>query len=68
VTADSERTLSALELLLMGIGQPELPKSEPLRLGAACPKCGEGRLDYNGLLQLECSRCGYVNGEGGGCT
>jgi len=45
-----------------------MPKVEPLRSGSACPQCGQGRLDYNGLLQLECPRCGYVNAEGGGCT
>jgi hypothetical protein len=68
VSAEPERRLSSLELLLMGIGHPEASQSEPLRSGAPCPNCGEGRLDYNGLLQLECPRCGYVNGEGGGCT
>ncbi len=68
MTPEPERTLSSLELLLLGIGRPEASKTEPLRLGAPCPKCGQGRLDYNGLLQLECPSCGYVNGEGGSCT
>jgi hypothetical protein len=68
VTIEPERTLSSLELLLVGLHQPELSKTPPLRLGAPCPQCGEGRLDYNGLLQLECPLCGFVNGEGGSCT
>ena len=52
----------------MGIDQPEILKVTPLRSGVVCPQCGQGRLDYNGLLQLECPRCGFVNAEGGGCT
>jgi len=68
MTPDPERALSSLELLLLGIGQPEMPRVGPLRSGSVCPQCGQGRLDYNGLLQLECPRCGYASGEGGGCT
>jgi len=30
------------------------------RRGAQCPRCGEGRLDYDGLLNLVCPRCHYV--------
>jgi uncharacterized protein (DUF983 family) len=41
----------------------------PPRSGDACPACGQGRLDYNGLLELECPACGYrYGGEAGGCT
>jgi len=68
VTAESETTPSSLELLLMGLNQPERRKTTPLRSGALCPQCGQGQLDYNGLLQLECPLCGFVNAEGGGCT
>jgi hypothetical protein len=32
--------------------------SEP-RVGDACPACQEGRLDYDGLLNLTCAKCGY---------
>jgi rubredoxin len=38
-----------------------------LRSGFLCPRCGEGKLDYNGLIELECPECGYTFG-GGGCT
>lgn len=63
------KKLSSFEKLLLGLEAPEiLEVSTPLRKGSICPQCGEGELDYNGLLQLECPSCGFVNGEGGGCT
>ncbi len=61
--------LSSLEKLLLGIERPPVIEAvEPLRKDSICPKCGTGRLNYNGLLQLECPSCGFINGEGGGCT
>ncbi len=30
-----------------------------LRQGTLCPQCGQNKLDYDGLLNLSCSRCGY---------
>jgi uncharacterized protein (DUF983 family) len=41
---------------------------EPARPGSTCPGCGQGRLDYNGLLELECPLCGFTLGSGAGCT
>jgi uncharacterized protein (DUF983 family) len=38
--------------------------TEPLRLGSLCPNCGQGKLDYKGLLELECPICGYRNTGG----
>lgn len=32
--------------------------------GAVCPKCKQGILDYNGLLNLQCPICGLENGYG----
>ncbi len=64
-----KKKLSSLERLLLGLDQPEHKLvMGPLKKGDPCPLCGEGRLDYNGLLQLECPKCGFVSGEGGGCT
>ena len=59
--------LSSLEKLLLGIDQLEMQTIiVPLRKDSICPQCNSGKLDYNGLLQLECSACGFVNAEGGG--
>ena len=33
-------------------------------VGAVCPKCRQGILDYNGLLNLQCPVCGLENGYG----
>ena len=48
---------------------PLLCDLRPPRCGDICPNCGQGKLDYNGLLELECLACGYRNGgDAGGCT
>lgn len=36
-----------------------------LRSGDLCPRCRGEQLDYDGLLNLICTRCGYS--PGGGC-
>lgn len=41
--------------------EPEPIVWEPRR-GDICPICGRGRLDYDGLLNLACSECGYALG------
>ena len=38
--------------------------NELLRVGSLCPNCGQGEVDYNGLLELECPICGYRNTGG----
>lgn len=62
------KSLSSLELILLG--KADLPANicAPLRASEVCPQCGKGKLNYNGVLALECPVCGFVNGEGGGCT
>lgn len=32
------------------------------RQGDNCPLCGQGHLDYDGLLNLTCAQCGYAIG------
>lgn len=63
-----EKEFSSLERLLLGMDPPPAQTSKPLRKGETCPMCSQGKLDYNGLLQLECPACGFVSGEGAGCT
>lgn len=39
----------------------QAPKSETqLQVGNICPACGKAYLDYDGLLNLTCSECGYT--------
>ena len=61
--------LSSLEKPILGVDQPDnVEIVSPLRRGELCPHCKKAQLDYNNLLQLTCLACGFVNGEGGGCT
>lgn len=45
--------------------KPAAKKCVAPRYGGKCPKCGRGKLDYNGLIELYCPACGYVAGGGG---
>ncbi len=47
--------------------EPEICTLRPPRSGDPCPRCGKGKLDYNGLLELECTACGYRYSSGA-CT
>ncbi len=55
-----------MDLSLDDISEP-LPL-KPLAWGDTCPQCGQGKLDYNSLLYLECPLCGYEATGGAGCT
>jgi uncharacterized protein (DUF983 family) len=35
------------------------------RPGQKCPQCQQGKLDYDGLLNLVCPQCGHVAFAGG---
>lgn len=40
----------------------EQGEKPPLRAGDLCPICGSAHLDYDGLLNLACPKCGYALG------
>ncbi len=45
---------------ISGAGHSEhLKDDNNLRTGDICPQCLSGRIDYDGLLNLACSECGY---------
>lgn len=56
-----------IEITIPPLPGPDARLPEPPRPGAPCPQCGQGQLDYNGLLELECTQCGYTI-SGGACT
>lgn len=45
-----------------------VPSFHELRVGDLCPKCQAGHMDYDGVLNLACSECGYALSGGAGCT
>lgn len=49
-----------LVLELEHLDQVKLPHE--LRSGDLCPQCHEGRLDYDGMLNLSCPVCAYAVG------
>ncbi len=58
----------SLSDLSSGLPAPdEICPIRPPRSGDPCPRCGQGKLDYNGLLELECTVCGYRYNNGA-CT
>lgn len=51
--------------------KPTEDLAQPIKtpqVGDPCPKCQAGRLDYDGVLNLACDRCGYALNGGAGCT
>ena len=50
-----------LDLEVFEEGEQAAEQKE-LRSGDLCPKCREGRMDYDGLLNLACQKCGYARG------
>ena len=68
VTAEADKHLSAFELSLLDDPAQKFEPAVILRKGDLCPQCGEGKVDYNGMLDLECPKCGFISGGGGGCT
>jgi hypothetical protein len=37
-------------------------KTTEIRFGSTCPICRNGSFDYDGMLNLVCSNCGYTSG------
>ena len=37
-------------------------KNCDLKTGSSCPKCGQAKLDYNGLLNLAYPKCDFEEG------
>ena len=50
----------ALELEAVQPTKQERMEAIRLRAGDLCPTCRVERLDYDGLLNLACSQCGYA--------
>ncbi len=40
----------------------EQNETEEIRFGSTCSKCRKGSFDYDGMLNLVCSNCGYTSG------
>ena len=59
---DNQKPPDALHLALHATPASEDPLRR--RAGDLCPRCGQARLDYDGLLNLACPQCGPV---AGGC-
>jgi hypothetical protein len=38
----------------------EIQPATGLRAGDLCPRCGQARLEYDGLLHLACPECKYA--------
>jgi len=48
-----------------GSGRPRRQRTRCLRQGDRCPRCKKAKLEYNGLIQLACPRCGFMADPGG---
>jgi hypothetical protein len=58
----------SVSFALVDLLTPQGSSAQPIRLlhaGDLCPKCNVERLDYDGLLNLACPKCGPV--QAGGC-
>jgi len=52
---------SAFEMSLMGFQEETLPGTAAIpKAGELCPNCQSTPIDYDGLLNLSCPKCGYT--------
>ena len=49
-------------LIKFALNDVEQINSYEIRIGVVCPKCRKGTFEYDGLLNLVCSFCGYTSG------
>lgn len=57
------RKLPRQEMLALELKDPAMAKlPHELRSGDLCPQCKEGRLDYDGMLNLSCPVCAFAVG------
>lgn len=49
-----------LELKNRGLDDKHAQMRHDPLVGELCPRCQEGHLDYDGLLNLVCQQCGYT--------
>ena len=59
-----EQTLPLNPALVLSFITGAIPKAEisELRPGQICPRCCEEKLNYDGMLNLICPRCGLTLG------
>lgn len=57
LSVETERKETLLILNIPTEGKPVLA-SEP-RPGDNCPQCKAGTIDYDGMLNLSCEKCGF---------
>jgi ribosomal protein S27AE len=55
-------TTSDENLIKFELKDVEQYDSYEIRIGVVCPKCQKGTFEYDGMLNLVCSNCGYTSG------
>lgn len=58
--ADENVAIKLTALYREGASDERKSANARLQAGMICPGCNDTRLDYNGLLQLICPRCGVI--------
>ena len=54
--------LDGMNLAVELVDTGSVKQSKELRAGDLCPRCQEEHMDYDGLLNLACPKCGYTLG------
>jgi hypothetical protein len=56
--AESARKAFEMDFIERDLGEDH-DRNLELHPGDICPECPQGRLDYDGMLNLSCSECGF---------